>query len=1177
MSASSTSSAGKTIGFVGLEIYPATPGGAGILLYHTVCRLLEDGYTVVLLLDLMPEQFRRLTTTDSLSFPHPDRLHIFDVDTLAAESFALPSVFPDKEHRRAARIAAAVDILLQQMPLDILEFYDYCGPAYYVAGLARARNTKLIVRLHNTVELIDGRTRHAPAPERAYHYAMERAQLAAADLILTPGPAYFAEEIRPLYGRLLDGRRVLSSPPVTRAVMQATCDGQGQDIIFYGRQSRFKGLDTFLAASVLALQDEAFAQWAGRFLIIGPEEPVAGPFDSKAMADLVPDRHKDRFHILGGRSHADLAGDIANAAFACFANRMESYCYAAHELHLSGVPLILRASPAFRDHFKADENAVFFDGTAADLARAMIRLGADPRLRQHLSTSQGRNGPRYRRNFYADHLRDRTFFSLAMNQEESKSPKVSILIIAGTGTADEAVARTAKDLGTLAATIHCLRPCSGPACAAPHTAHAVFGGRRWDVFMADGRPVAPGDGLLQAAGDALLVVRAGDLVCLDWFEEAAATLAARPGVGAVGGWTVQDGRLGVQGSSLLTDLALMEPMGARVMIRLPAGLQVMEVLDRGRAAGDISLLLAGRADGRVRIDVPKPCADISRAIVTPYADIETALLVEGDRLSPRFLSLIQRLELPLSADRRPPSVHESDGDLLLQTRINPGLAILRARAGQGGGEVVLRRLFRDGGGFHEPWSAVRFSGSWKRTEQSGDPEGGAFRTAQQGQAAFLADERTAIECETGPLCGAIDIFFKGDSVTIDLKRSEAGAGLIGFDDLSAVVKETSEADLEPHAGERLGTAPFLRTLLARADGRARALALRPAPTARLAQLLTNAEGVLTIGAEEWGITSESHLTAAAGRSLQFLVEQNAVDRLIVPSGVSCGLVLAKALVKRDLPLTLSLVLDPSILDGNAPLDAASSLYAEEMDRLTQWLHVAPHLGDRLDVLASSSAYLTLFAGFGARTRCVPTPLPDPPESDLEAEEGVELLILGDGRLLPSLAHLITAWMLFEQSNTPVTRVWVPHHARELEVLWSAFGPRTTPQFYGSMADLSAHPRLSKALALCVFPEPEAPANLDAAIAAGFLPILGACNTLMDETDAPAGGQVLYWDNAWDIAREMERLCTNYQNEYDRLRSVIAGQRAILRGFMASWVRPAAIGKPPAGTPDTDGLDEVKIA
>ena len=55
-----------TICFVSLEIYPTTAGGVGILLHHTISFLLDEGYNIVLLLDI-PNNESRSDRSDVVS------------------------------------------------------------------------------------------------------------------------------------------------------------------------------------------------------------------------------------------------------------------------------------------------------------------------------------------------------------------------------------------------------------------------------------------------------------------------------------------------------------------------------------------------------------------------------------------------------------------------------------------------------------------------------------------------------------------------------------------------------------------------------------------------------------------------------------------------------------------------------------------------------------------------------------------------------------------------------------------------------------------------------------------------------------------------------------------------------------------------------------------------------
>ena len=63
---SSLATDNKCVLFATMEFHPAAPGGAGILVRHTVELLLESGYTVVLLSDAGRAAFERLINVERL-------------------------------------------------------------------------------------------------------------------------------------------------------------------------------------------------------------------------------------------------------------------------------------------------------------------------------------------------------------------------------------------------------------------------------------------------------------------------------------------------------------------------------------------------------------------------------------------------------------------------------------------------------------------------------------------------------------------------------------------------------------------------------------------------------------------------------------------------------------------------------------------------------------------------------------------------------------------------------------------------------------------------------------------------------------------------------------------------------------------------------------------------------
>ena len=371
------SDAVKTFAFATLELYPTTVGGTGILLHHTITALLKRGMRVVLYLDLAAEEMRRFDQRDKHSYPNPHLLEFHDVRAMRESLEFCEQLYDDKEQWRSVSFAHAILKTQDRHSIDLIEFYDYCGPAYHYLSYGAAERRPVAIRLHNTTEIIERGTRARFNKSRLFTFAMERAQLALADVMLTPGPNYLREEVLKLYATELRHQIVLEAPPIHTSIGEVAYSARSRRILFYGRLSTFKGLDTFVNAAVIALRDEAFRSWLKEFVIVGPEETVASALTLDEIRSVIPDEWIGKFTFVGRVDHAQLMRTLQDVSFACFANRMESFCYAAHELHTAGIPLVLADRPAFRDHF-SDEDVVFFDRSAGGLARAMCGLGGGP-------------------------------------------------------------------------------------------------------------------------------------------------------------------------------------------------------------------------------------------------------------------------------------------------------------------------------------------------------------------------------------------------------------------------------------------------------------------------------------------------------------------------------------------------------------------------------------------------------------------------------------------------------------------------------------------------------------------------------------------------------------------------------------------------------------------------------
>ncbi|MEM9763088.1 MAG: glycosyltransferase, partial [Pseudomonadota bacterium] len=572
-----------TIAFVALEFYPATAGGTGILLHHTVASLLRRGYEVLLLVDMQRHEVEQIRHEVRFGFVNGDRLtvHLVDDLLLGSAGAALEKVrFADPEQRRSARLALALKALAGTTSIDMVEFYDYCGPAYYsLAEAGQGGMPPIAVRLHNTVELIARRVRSAIDPDRLLQFGMERAAIAGADMLLAPGDAYFREEILPLYPEA-SGVPVQISPPIHAPVGSVAYDPFANDVAFYGRLSTFKGIDTFMRAAVAALDDPTFERWLGRFLVIGPEETVAGGMSLDTLRAMVPTHYAERFVFTGRLQHEQLFARLQSAAFACFANRIESFCYAAHELATAGMPLILSDTPAFRDHFTEGRDARFFDGTARALAAEMRSLAKDPVARAQLSAAgQARIDCYDTADHYAAHLK-----ALSPSRSRSSEAALDTMVVVFSDGDRAAEARTLETLGGRRVLILERDDTSTGWRARDAHGHSV------DLDQAP------------AAASALFL-RAGDAVVPAWLSAAEKALRSRPDAGGVGGWERDDDVDRAPGHALLPEASLSAAPGLRMLVRLAPGRLWAEALGLMGAAGELRVLLAHRAE-RLRPQAP---------------------------------------------------------------------------------------------------------------------------------------------------------------------------------------------------------------------------------------------------------------------------------------------------------------------------------------------------------------------------------------------------------------------------------------------------------------------------------------------------------------------------------------------------------------------------------------------
>jgi len=621
--------------FVSFELHPVTRGGCGVLLRQSAKVLLERGHQVVFLLD-MPKKFFNLFNPDD--FSSSQDCVAYHVEELCTDIPLSQRDFPTLFLWNSYRFHWALAKVNAKHHLDFVEFFDYSGPAYYtiaskIAGLAYER-VHLAVRLHSTNELL---YIHTPAPQVSPEwylmYGQERHALRFAETVLSASSTFLEEGIKPFYDRWL-GCQVIS-PPVPAKVPWTAKDTEPKSVVlFYGRLFGFKGVDLFLDAAIYLLTSRGHGDF--RFLLVGSNSADA-PDGSATYQDYllrrVPDSLRSHIRFTGHLKHADVEKLLPQVLCAVFPNHLESYCYAAHELHQAGVPIILNNIPAFRASFSHDKDALFFDGTVSDLSDQIERLVCDEELRNRIKVP---NATSYQP---LGHVYDNSFqngWIKAANPDYSSLSVLVCVIADGEGRLDQTVDSLRSQRGVNFEGV-VLTPVSKNV---EHSSGGVW--FLGNLFRTSGLDGASRPALEVVAKDALLLLRAGDVLHEDYLRTCVGILERQRQLSFVGTWQ----RIRREGSCQLAafpiDIALELipflglPLTSRVLMRTRPRRMLADLFDpQLLAMGELGYLWDLEASHGPGIVVPKALMDKDEEAPTKLDPSLIGYLVMKDNFAPR--------------------------------------------------------------------------------------------------------------------------------------------------------------------------------------------------------------------------------------------------------------------------------------------------------------------------------------------------------------------------------------------------------------------------------------------------------------------------------------------------------------------------------------------------------------
>lgn len=839
--------------FVSYEIYPTTWGGCGVLLHHSAARLLDEGHEVHFLLDVSAREFVQFRDCDRLQLPNPDACHAHHVDELAASLHWTREEVRNPFQWRALRFACALKELAERETLDYVEFFDYTGPAYYAlmdkACGVLPRDLTIAVRLHNTLELIDRcAATQARDEERHLMYRMERAALRMADVILTPSRSYFDAHVRDFYG--LDDSRVRVSVPDFRASASRPMPSKRDraKIVYLGRLHPFKAVDQFVGAALCLIRRRPELEF--EIELIGPEAAGADSEQSygEYLRELIPHEVSERFAFTGFLDAKQIEKRLADADFAVFPNRLESFCYAAHEVRAAGVPVVLNAIAGFSEFFAHERDALFYDGTDVGLIDAMERLIDEPGLRNKLAS--GARGASELKLPGTSGTQELDFYSrFAVRTEaavqESVGPLPSVLVVVMNENGTQAGASESETLDALSSQtfedfmVVRLFASDNRAGGGLH-----WLGRRWLARDVAGDPV---DGAAIRSVQAIVILRCGDVPGREWLQVCTHALRENPDLPFCAVWArSHERRAAAPALDLAPELYPFRCGGrpTRALFRTRSGIALEHLFDsRAGDLGEVALLwetVERNGDGfvlpRRLLRIKGFGGEVADAKALSYLVAHAGPQIERRlaQASPLIAAQPQIRAIAVSSSNglagaglngssRSANGHQGNGyhdeeerfrerfvrhhaAYRLAERMNRSAAWKFARwvRHRGQGDVILRALGRRSrdsngtdvwllaarnapGGQAYPWEFMEpLVGEWMSIEDGEAPYGRLLRCSCGSLKIILRGERPVLTLLRHPSGGLAEVIFESASELIDLYSPVVERIHVELRDLSAI-------------------------------------------------------------------------------------------------------------------------------------------------------------------------------------------------------------------------------------------------------------------------------------------------------------------------------------------------------------------------------------------------------
>lgn len=356
---------------VSKELYPYQKAGIGVYINNLSTMLATHGHTVYIITDYNNELECKTQN---------ERIHVIGVNP-----YESGEIIEEYSLAYALSVKNKLIELTQKVKIDLIEFADYRGEAYFAILYKQVQNQfqniPFLLKLHTpTFECYQANELEVPTSSLIQQ---EDYTIKNVDYVYAISKK-MAEIVKNRLG--LNKVDVIYNPINLPTNQDELIDLEGLEsyVLFVGRYEKRKGLDYFIKSALYVLEQYDLEM---KFVIIGQDtvNPLTQCSVKEEIKQLIPEQYRLQFIWIDTVEQTKLMSYYAKALVCVFPSRFEGFGNVCVEAMINGSPVLVSSETGLEEIVDYGKyGAVFQNQNQEDLNQKLLTLLNNNELREKL-------------------------------------------------------------------------------------------------------------------------------------------------------------------------------------------------------------------------------------------------------------------------------------------------------------------------------------------------------------------------------------------------------------------------------------------------------------------------------------------------------------------------------------------------------------------------------------------------------------------------------------------------------------------------------------------------------------------------------------------------------------------------------------------------------------------------